>query len=181
MLKHLQSYIDTHPTGDIFIVLHQKGNHGPAYYKRFPESHKRFIPICDTNLLEKCSDEQINNTYDNATLYTDYFLSQVIQFLKGQQNRFESAMLYVSDHGESLGENGVYLHGLPNLIAPETQKRVAAIMWFADNFDDVDTGTVSLRSNEKFTHDNVFHTILGFLEIESDVYREDLDILKSTR
>lgn len=119
MLTHLQSYIDEHPKGDIFIVLHQMGNHGPAYYKRYPKEFEVFKPVCKTNQLENCSNIEINNAYDNAILYTDYFLSKTIELLENNENYFEASMFYVSDHGESLGENGIYLHGLPNMIAPD--------------------------------------------------------------
>ncbi len=113
MLAGLQQYVDTRPKGNIIIVLHQMGNHGPAYYKRYPAGYERFTPVCRTNQFDECTKEEINNAYDNAVLYTDYFLSQVIAFLKNNTGRFEAAMLYMSDHGESLGEHGVYLHGLP--------------------------------------------------------------------
>ena len=113
MLVPLQEYIEKHPTGDIFIVLHQMGQHGPAYYKRYPASFETFTPACQSNQLETCSGDEINNAYDNSILYTDFFLSEVIKVLKRNEQKFESAMFYVSDHGESLGENGLYLHGLP--------------------------------------------------------------------
>ena len=130
MLTGLQAYIDGKRSGDILIVLHQMGNHGPAYYKRYPESFEKFKPVCKTNQLEKCSREEIGNAYDNAILYTDYFLSKVIALLKANSQGFETGMVYMSDHGESLGENGLYLHGLPYFMAPETQKHIAALMWF---------------------------------------------------
>ena len=101
MLSNLQEYIDSKKSGDIFIVLHQMGNHGPAYYKRYPKEFEKFTPVCKTNQLEECTQEEIDNAYDNAILYTDYFLSKVIELLK-QNNDFETAMIYISDHGESL-------------------------------------------------------------------------------
>ena len=177
MLRNLQSYIAGHPKGDIFIVLHQMGNHGPAYYKRYPTGFERFVPVCRTIQLENCSDEEIGNAYDNAILYTDYFLSKVIELLKQNTSAFEAAMFYVGDHGESLGENGLYLHGLPNFIAPDTQRHVPAIVWVGDSFDEIDIGAVAKKRNDKFTHDNVFHTVLGFMEIETALYKNDMDIL----
>ena len=120
MLVGLKDYIKQHNNGDIFIVLHQMGNHGPAYYKRYPVSFEKFNPTCHTNQLEDCTRAEIGNTYDNAILYTDYFLAKVIILLKNQANTFNTTMFYVSDHGESLGENNLYLHGLPYFIAPET-------------------------------------------------------------
>ena len=177
MLAGLQEYIDSHRKGDILVVLHQMGNHGPAYYKRYPDSFEKFTPACKSNQLEKCTREEISNAYDNAILYTDYFLSKVIGLLKKNSGRFETAMLYVSDHGESLGENGLYLHGFPYYLAPETQKHIPAIMWFGNNFD-VDKKRLASRSAQPFSHDNLFHTMLGFMEVTSTVYRPEMDILQ---
>lgn len=181
MLANLQAYIDTHPSGDIFVVLHQMGNHGPAYYKRYPERFAQFTPVCKTNQLEQCSSEEINNAYDNAILYTDYFLSQVIRLLEknSAEKGFESAMVYASDHGESLGENHLYLHGLPYMFAPDTQKHVPMIMWFSENLisDEVDFEKTRSRSDEHLTHDNLFHTILGLMEVGTAVYDPKMDII----
>lgn len=180
MLKNLQVYIDSHPTGDIFIVLHQMGNHGPAYYKRYPKMFERFTPTCQSNQLEQCSQEEITNTYDNALLYTDYFLSQTIQLLKGNDARFETALFYASDHGESLGENNLYLHGLPYMIAPREQINVPMIMWFGSSFDkdEIDFSKLKKQLHKKFSHDNLFHTILGLMEVQSSVYDKNMDIIK---
>lgn len=179
MLSNLQKYIDEHPTGDIFIVLHQMGNHGPAYFKRYPPEFEKFTPTCKTNLLEECTQEQISNTYDNAILYTDYFLSQVIQLLKNNNNHFETSMLYVSDHGESLGENGLYLHGMPYFLAPESQTHVAFLMWFGTGFDireDVNFEQLKQKLDKPYSHDHVFHSVLGLMEIETSVYKPEMDI-----
>ncbi|MFK5987095.1 MAG: phosphoethanolamine--lipid A transferase [Pseudomonadota bacterium] len=180
MLTNLQTYIDDHPKGDIFIVLHQMGNHGPAYYKRYPKRFEKFTPTCQTNQLEQCSEEEISNTYDNALVYTDYFLSKTIQLLKNNNKNFESALFYVSDHGESLGENNLYLHGLPYLIAPDAQTHVPMVMWFSDSFDAQDINLAKLKTqiHKKLSHDNLFHTILGLMEIKSSVYNESLDIIE---
>ncbi len=180
LLSNLQSYINSHNNGDIFIVLHQMGNHGPDYYKRYPKEFEKFTPVCETNQLERCSIESINNAYDNALLYTDYFLSKTIEFLKINQNKFNTALFYVSDHGESLGENGLYLHGLPYMFAPESQTHVPLIMWFSDSYDkdEVDVDNLRTKSQNHYSHDNIFHTILGLMEIETNVYDESMDIIK---
>lgn len=177
MLLNLQAYIDKHRKGDIFIVLHQLGNHGPAYYKRYPLSFEKFTPVCKTNQLEDCNKEELDNAYDNAILYTDYFLSNVIGLLKQNNKDFETAMFYVSDHGESLGENGLYLHGLPNFIAPDTQRHVPTIIWLGSNFDEIDTKSLAMKRDNRYTHDNIFHTVLGFMEIETSIYDRKLDII----
>lgn len=142
MLKNLPAYIHEHPQGDIFIVLHQMGNHGPAYYKRYSAEFEKFTPVCETSQLEECSTEALNNAYDNAVLYTGYFLSEVIEFLKQNDKAFVTGMFYVSDHGESLGENQLYLHGLPNFVASDVQRHVPAVLWQSENFDGIDINSL---------------------------------------
>ncbi len=177
MLANLQKKINSVKKGDIFIVLHQMGSHGPAYYKRYPSAFRKFIPTCESNQLQSCNDDEISNAYDNTILYTDYFLSKTIEILKQNDGIFETAMFYVSDHGESLGERGVYLHGMPNMIAPDAQKHVPAIMWFGANFDDVDVDRLKAQRDRKLNHENVFHTLLGMMEVETGIYDPTLDIL----
>lgn len=181
MLSALQKHIDAHPKGDIFIVLHQMGNHGPAYFKRYPPEFEKFKPACQSADLSQCSREEIGNAYDNAILYTDFFLGKVIDLLKSNDNKFETALLYVSDHGESLGENGVYLHGLPPAIAPDAQLHVPAIMWLGSGFSDVDFPALRRKRDTRFTHDNLAHTVLGVMEIGTSVYRPEMDILDGCR
>lgn len=178
MLSGLQEYIAAQKSGDVLIVLHQMGNHGPAYYKRYPASFERFKPVCKTNELENCTREQISNSYDNAILYTDYFLSKVIGLLKNNSADFETAMVYMSDHGESLGENGLYLHGLPYFVAPDTQKHIAAVMWFGEGFK-IDKNALRAKSAKTYSHDHLFHTILGLMEIDTTVYDKTKDIVHS--
>ena len=180
MLSGLQGYIDGHPMGDVLIVLHQMGNHGPAYYKRYPPAFEKFTPACKTNNLGACSKEEIVNAYDNAILYTDFFLSKVIELLKRNDDEFETAMLYVSDHGELLGENGLYLHGLPYFIAPDAQKHVPLVMWFGRNFDPQSLSNIRLKRDEQLSHDNIFSTLLGLFEIRSAAYDPKMDILDHT-
>ena len=181
MLVGLQSYIDSHPTGDIFIVLHQMGNHGPAYFRRYPPEFEQFKPACKDSDLNRCSREEIGNAYDNAILYTDHFLAKAIELLEKNDSKFETALLYVSDHGESLGENGLYLHGLPKAIAPNAQLHIPAVMWFGSNFHEVNLQALRIKSKIRYTHNNVFHTVLGLLEIKSAIYRPDMDILDKAR
>ena len=176
MLVGLQEYINAHPKGDILIVLHQMGNHGPAYYKRYPKPFEKYTPVCKTNQLEQCSKEEITNAYDNTVLYTDTFLTKVITLLKGNDERFATGMFYVSDHGESLGENGLYLHGFPYAIAPEAQKHVPAVMWFGKQFK-IDQDKIATSAKEPQTQDSLFHTLLGYLDVNTSVYKPELDLL----
>ena len=167
MLNGLQDYIDQQPH-DILIVLHQMGSHGPAYYKRYPQEFEKFAPTCKTAELSNCSDEEIINAYDNTILYTDYFLSQVITLLKGNTQKFQTSMLYASDHGESLGENGLYLHGLPYAFAPDSQTHVPLIFW-TDNASDIDIEATREQSQVANSHDAISKTLITLFEIESDV------------
>jgi lipid A ethanolaminephosphotransferase len=154
------------------------GSHGPAYYKRYPQAFEIFTPTCQTNQLNECSDEQINNAYDNTIVYADYFLSRVIELLKNNAEDLDTAMFYISDHGESLGENGVYLHGMPYFMAPIEQVHVPAIMWFDKSFaGQVNMAVLEMAANESFSHDNLFHTLLGLMRVETEVYDQSLDIM----
>lgn len=165
MLDGLQQYIDQQ-SGDILIVLHQMGNHGPAYFKRYPAEFERFTPACHSQDFSGCSDEEINNAYDNAILYTDYFLSQVIALLKQNTPKYETAMLYVSDHGESLGEHGLYLHGAPYIMAPHEQTEVPIVLWLGESADIELQQALSVKDKSS-THDAVFHSLLAAFEIET--------------
>lgn len=167
---------------DTVLVLHTMGSHGPAYYKRYPEQFKRFTPACDTADLQNCTAEEITNTYDNTLVYTDYILASIIDLLKSRPE-LESGMLYVSDHGESLGEKNLFLHGLPYAVAPDTQKKVPMILWLSDNLqqaENIDTACLKKAAAEKaYSHDNYFHTVLRLLGISSTAYQKELDILQS--
>jgi len=178
MLQFLPKFITQNKNKDIFIVLHQMGNHGPAYYKRYPKNFEKFKPVCKTNQLEKCSKESIKNAYDNALLYTDYFLNQVIEFLKKYQKEFEVGLFYVADHGESLGEHGIYLHGLPYFMAPQAQKHVGAIMWFGKGFSGINLEKLKNNKNNFYSHDFIFSTLLGLFDVNSKVYEKKFDLTK---
>lgn len=155
------------------IVLHLQGSHGPAYYKRYPSEFKKFTPTCDTNELSKCASEALINTYDNTLLYTDYLLSEIIELLKEKKD-YESSLLYLSDHGESLGENGIYLHGMPYAIAPRHQTHIPVIFWSSDE------NLMTIAQNHKslnLSQDNLFSTLLGYFNIQTAVYEPSYDIL----
>ncbi|MCB1051837.1 MAG: phosphoethanolamine--lipid A transferase [Acidobacteria bacterium] len=177
MLSGLGDYINQHPEGDILIVLHQMGNHGPAYYKRYPPEFEVFTPTCQSNQLQNCSAAEIRNAYDNAILYTDYFLSKVIVFLKTYDHApFEVAMIYMGDHGESLGEHGLYLHGVPYFMAPEDQTHVPAIFWFGEGFI-LDRSSFDAKFDKPISQDYLFHTLLSVFEVETEIYQPELDLI----
>lgn len=165
MLHGLQDYVDEH-SGDILIVLHQMGNHGPAYFKRYPAQFERFTPACRSEELSRCTDEEIGNAYDNAILYTDHFLSQVIAFLQSNTPKYETAMIYISDHGESLGENGLYLHGSPYFLAPSAQTNVPAIVWTGAS-SDIDLASALELQHLDNSHDAIFGSLLAAFEIKT--------------
>ena len=163
MLHGLNEYIAARKGKDMMIVLHQMGNHGPEYYRRYPKEFARFTPMCMTGELQDCKQEEIDNSYDNAILYTDYFLSQVIEFLKKYDDNHETAMFYVSDHGESLGERGIYLHAMPYAIAPKEQTHVPAVLWLGKNFG-YSLDQVKPFADTPLSHDDVFCSLLiGFM------------------
>ena len=166
MLNGLDAYIAAKKGKDIMIVLHQMGNHGPEYYRRYPAEFARFQPMCMTGELRDCTQTEIDNSYDNAILYTDYFLSEVIQFLKKYDGEYETAMLYVSDHGESLGEHGVYLHAAPYMMAPKEQTHVPAVLWLGKHFD-YHLNQVQPYQDYPLSHDDLFCSLLVAYELGS--------------
>lgn len=171
MLADLQQYIDQQ-SGDIMIVLHQMGSHGPAFYKRYPAEFEKFTPVCHSAELSDCSEEEIINAYDNTILYTDYFLSEVIALLKRNTPKFETSMLYISDHGESLGENGLYLHGLPFMFAPREQTKVAMVLWVGGS-SDIDFSASKALADVPNTHDAIARAILTVMEVDSNAKLAD--------
>lgn len=178
MLVGLDDYIVKNKGKDILIVLHQMGNHGPAYFKRYPKEFEKFTPVCKTNQLENCTKEEISNGYDNALLYTDYFLSKTINLLKKYNDTHETAMIYMSDHGESLGENGIYLHGLPYFMAPDAQKHIGSFIWFGDEMKkDVPMHKLLEKKDDQYSQDNLFHTLLGLFEVKTKVYDKSKDLI----
>lgn len=163
---------------NIFIVLHTIGSHGPAYHRRSSESVKKFFPECKYDDIKRCTNEEIVNAYDNSILYTDHFLGSLIDMLN--DHRHDAALLYVSDHGESLGEYGVYLHGFPYMIAPSEQTHIPFILWMNDSFiknNKIDMQKLKKKEMEYVSHDNIFHTTLGLLGVKSKFLNNELDLI----
>ena len=167
MLDGLQAYIDS-VDGDVLIVLHQMGSHGPAYFKRYPQQIERFKPACKSIELSQCTTEEIINAYDNTILYTDHFLAQVIGFLKHNTSAYETTMFFVSDHGESLGEGGFYLHGMPYMVAPVAQTHVPIIVWSGESSDIDYEKSLGLKDKPN-SHDALFGALLELFEVETDL------------
>jgi lipid A ethanolaminephosphotransferase len=163
----------------VVVVLHTMGSHGPAYYKRAPAQYKPFLPECTSTLLTDCTNEQLVNAYDNSIRYTDHVLASTIRWLKAHEEGSDAAMVYLSDHGESLGENNLYLHGLPYTVAPDVQKRVPWITWLSPSFERRSGVTVRCLhqlADTRLTHDHLFHSMLGLADVRTDVYRRDRDV-----
>ena len=153
------------------IVLHQMGSHGPAYYKRSQVGFQPFKPMCETNAIQGCSSEQLKNSYDNSIVYTDHILSQLIGILKQNQN-FETGFWYLSDHGESTGEHGLYLHGSPYAIAPSQQTHVPMLMWFSETWKKQNPQQMTCLAQQKrqeLSQDHLFPSLLSLLEVKSEV------------
>ncbi|WP_408914194.1 phosphoethanolamine transferase [Brucella pseudogrignonensis] len=167
---------------DTVLVLHQLGSHGPAYYLRYPEEFRRFTPDCRTSDFAKCTKQEIVNSYDNTIAYTDHVLASLIQKLRPHQDAVETSLVYMSDHGESLGEFGIYLHGAPYFMAPSQQTHVPYLIWLGDNkLSGKQDACIRRATTSSQSHDNLFHTVLGLMHVETDVYLPDLDTLSSCR
>ena len=161
------------------VVMHQMGSHGPAYFKRTPAEFKTFTPECTDTSLSQCDRAQVVNAYDNTIVYTDHFLSRVIAWLKTQEKTSTTAMLYVSDHGESLGEKNMYLHGLPYSVAPPEQTTVPLITWLSPGFEQlsrVSTRCLQAERHKPLSHDNLFHSVLGLMAVKTAFYQREQDL-----
>jgi lipid A ethanolaminephosphotransferase len=168
----------------VVVVLHQMGSHGPAYSLRSPPAFKKFLPECTNSALQSCSTAEVLNVYDNSIVYTDHVLGRTIAWLKAQEAQNSTAMVYVSDHGESLGENNLYLHGMPYSVAPDVQKRVPWITWLSPQFEQrtrVTTACLQQQLDAPISHDNYFHSVLGLMNVQTVTYQPALDIYAQCR
>jgi len=178
LLTGLKTRIQSSDKQKIFVTLHTKGSHGPSYYMKYPKKFEVFTPVCKSVELSNCSNQELINAYDNAILYTDYFLDKTIKLLK-QLKDIPTLFIYISDHGESLGEYGLYLHGTPFSIAPEVQKNIPFIIWTSDSFKKLARyqGLV-LNLDGPYSQHNIFHTVMGAFDMHSPIYKPSLDLLK---
>ncbi|OCG12284.1 hypothetical protein A9G09_10055 [Gilliamella sp. wkB292] len=170
-----------HLDKDSLIVLHPLGSHGPNYYQRYPEQFRTFTPTCDTNQITNCDSGSLVNTYDNTIVYTDYIINQTIELLQSKQNNYNTMLIYLSDHGESLGENGLYLHSFPYSIAPAQQTKIPFILWISQHLAKLNRiNTACIKNHAKqdlLSHDNLFHLLLGIFAIQTKEYNQSLDSL----
>jgi lipid A ethanolaminephosphotransferase len=166
----LKEVIESSPSDKLFIVLHTSTSHGPIYYSKYPAEFERFTPVCTTVEMASADATELMNAYDNTILYTDYLIHSVIQTLKSVTTR-RSAMIFVSDHGESLGENNLYMHGVPMALAPKEQVEIPFIVWSSE-------GTESVKELEEVGHYHTFHSVLDFLGVESEIFDRDKSIFR---
>lgn len=169
-------------TQDTVLVMHQLGSHGPAYYLRYPDEYRRFTPDCQSAEFSKCSREEILNAYDNSIAYTDHIISSVIDRLRDKQDKLDTSLIYMSDHGESVGEFGLYLHGAPYFVAPSQQTHVPYVLWLGkDAKATIRQDCLAKEATEPQSHDKLFHTVLGLMQVKTQVYSPALDTLSSCR
>lgn len=183
LLKPLSEKLSKLNHDNTLIVLHMIGSHGPTYYRRYPANMAEFLPDCQRSDIQNCSPEELLNTYDNTIAYTDFVLSKIITQLESlsDQQGVNTNMLYVSDHGESLGENGVYLHGLPYVIAPNEQTDIPMIFWQGGSQASVDKACLQAHATQAYSHDNIFDSVLGLLSVNSSVYNKGRDIFAACK
>ncbi|CNH48215.1 putative cell division protein [Yersinia aldovae] len=184
LLYKLDDYING-LTGDGVIVLHQMGSHGPAYYRRSSPEINKFSPTCDSNQIQDCTPQALVNSYDNSILYTDTMLDNTIKLLQQHSERFNTALVYLSDHGESLGENGIYLHGTPYMFAPSQQTHIPFLLWLSPDYTKnygINRQCLSdSAQHDEISQDNLFHTLLGMMNIQTKEYQSGLDLLQKCR
>lgn len=182
LVDSLKVYLEKIPAQDTrprLVVLHQIGSHGPAYYERVPRVFSQFKPTCDTNAIQGCDHDQLINSYDNTVLYTDHILDTLIETLKNT-TQYRSAMWYLSDHGESTGEHGMYLHGAPYAIAPTQQTHIPMLMWFSKSWQQQAEKQVHCllqQQDKKLSQDNLFPTMLSLLDVKTKVIDSNNNML----
>ncbi|MBU1437168.1 MAG: phosphoethanolamine--lipid A transferase [Gammaproteobacteria bacterium] len=178
LLEALDKQLQKPVTSDRLIVLHQMGSHGPEYYRRSAGSDKVFLPECTDKQIQLCAPTDIVNAYDNSIVATDSLLAGVIERLNKEQN-YQTAMFYLSDHGESLGESGIYLHGLPYWMAPKAQTQVPMLWWMSGAYassQQLTAECIAARQQNPYSHDNLFHSLLGMFKVSTDLYQSGKDI-----
>lgn len=164
------------------LFYHMMGQHGPAYSARSPEADKAWLPECRDADLGACSRESIRNAYDNGVKHTDRVLAGLIRMLQARTD-IDSAFIFASDHGESLGEQGLFLHGAPLLMAPSVQTEVPMVFWLSEGWEKtfgVSRASLARAAAGRVTHEHLFSTVLGLLGIQSSAARAEWDLTGRT-
>jgi lipid A ethanolaminephosphotransferase len=176
LLAGLKQRIEASASERVFVVLHQSGSHGPAYYEKYPPEFEYFRPVCRSVELSQCTHDELVNAYDNTIVYEDYFLSRVVDVLR-QLKSTAALLIYMSDHGESLGEYGIYLHGIPYALSPDVQKDIPFIVWMSDEFIRQKGVQIDrLESQRTHSQRDIFHSVMGAFSMRSEAYLSDYDI-----
>ncbi|WP_180022303.1 MULTISPECIES: phosphoethanolamine transferase [unclassified Acinetobacter] len=183
LVDGLKVYLASIPKADPtprLIVLHQMGSHGPAYFKRSTAAFQKFKPTCNSNAIQGCSSIELINSYDNSIIYTDHVLSELINTLK-VTDHYQTGLWYLSDHGESTGEHGLYLHGSPYAIAPSQQTHVPMLMWFSPAWQKNNSAQYTClmaQKSQKLSQDNLFPSLLSLLDVQTQVIDEKNNMLQ---
>ncbi len=164
----LKEEIESSGRNKVLIVLHTSTSHGPSYNQKYPDKFERFSPVCTNVELSKCTHNELINAYDNTIVYTDYIISKVIDELK-KLDGWNCCMIFVSDHGESLGEKNLYMHGVPLSIAPKEQYEIPFIVWSS-------VGSRSIKNLKETTQHHVFHSVADFLDLDTPVLDHNLSV-----
>jgi lipid A ethanolaminephosphotransferase len=181
LLYGLKERIVASNSTNVFIVLHLSGSHGPAYYTKYSPEFEKFKPVCRSVEVQKCTNEELVNAYDNTIVYTDHILYRLISMLE-ELSDIPSTMLYISDHGESLGEYGLFLHGAPKSIAPDVQINIPFFVWMSKSFQKNNgLSNQVLIQRPSHTHDHIFHSVMGAFGLRSDIYKAEFDIFSSSK
>lgn len=168
----LRERIEQSTKNKVLIVLHTSTSHGPAYATKYPKEFEVFKPVA-YNVEEGEKDaSKLINAYDNSILYTDYLLSNLIDTLRSLKG-WKSSMIFISDHGESLGENNMFMHGIPMKLAPKVQYEIPLLVWTSDGYRDYKTNLPEVLEQHY-----IFHSVLNLLSIQSPAYNKDFDIFK---
>ncbi len=180
LVEELNKKLATVRAKSTLVVLHMIGSHGPTYFRRYPEKARAFTPDCQRSDIQNCSEEELVNTYDNTILYSDYVNAEIVKTLQQYQDDYQVSMLYVSDHGESLGENGAYLHGFPYAFAPAEQTHIPMYFWAGSEQPEF-SHCLEGQMNAQLSQDNVFHSLLGVVGVQSSTLDESLNIFSQCR
>ncbi|HET7312747.1 phosphoethanolamine--lipid A transferase [Salinisphaera sp.] len=171
-------------SGDLLLVMHTMGSHGPSYFRRYPDAYKKYTPTCHSNRPQNCSNRELTNSYDNTVRYVDHVVASLIGILKTKEPDADTALIYLSDHGESLGEDGIYLHGFPYMLAPSEQTHIPMILWLSDHWrrdNGLSPACLKKITGQRVGQDNLFSTVMGMMDVRADVYQPKLDLLAGCR
>ena len=172
----LRERIESSPKSKVLIILHTSTSHGPKYADKYPKEFEVFKPVAKNVEEGEKNIATLVNAYDNTIRYTDYLLDNLINTLR-DMTEWKSAMIFISDHGESLGENKIFMHGLPMKLAPKVQYEIPFLIWTSKDFRDYKS-----ELPEVLEQHYVFHSVLNLLSIESPAYDKDHDVfLQSAR